>query len=523
MDHGSGESGPEQTAFDSVAFLQFKQTLTTATEQTAALGIDNARHLAELLDQNVSLCQQAWKIEAHTDDMVELIRSLAGMHEGSTSRDLYQAIPDFIQSVFPVAAHRVADGPERMFERTLGLANELIDGHNSRFQRAGVDYFLPLVDRITDTDRLTDQRANEIMSHLFTYATPEQLAPIYHDVIDPTSHLSSSRRFGRGIYATSLLGLGLLGEAASGDRREKMMLLLNEMTNGQGDAFITAWDMSVEQEPTGAMSSVYLSNFGAMCALERSATQAEREGRPGICLLLFSEYTLRCFGRYTTEQLVDQYMDHGRRDIPYGVVLASSISNDIEMYDLDLTDNRAIYQQAKTLGRSVRVYEASGDAELFRAINHSAAEHGPISFMVLNGHSLHTAEGDGVALGKIGNEYIGLTIAMLRTGYVDLAALRAAFTADAFVLFLHCGVGVRNGLCQYLSTQIADLPISGADFMYAPSISALTLRETLDGGIEIDADFNFATGLRDRVPQDFASIVQHTYRNGLEIGEGKSG
>lgn len=522
----STDQAPEHLAeFDSEAFMQLKQALIDAAGQLTPLGVDRSNELVESLAQNEELCRQAWQHETHTQDMVELTRALAGFRPGTTSMSFYDAIPGFLRGTFSAAAQAVQAGSESTFESTLNLANDLLTGYNIRFQEAGVGYFVPLADRVADTDRLTDAQANEVMRTLFSYASPDQLAGLYHEVIDPNSHISTSRRFNRGTFATSLLGIGLLGEVSSSDRREKLEILLNEMTNGWGSQLITAWDMSVDQPATQGMSSVYLTNFGTMCALERAATRAEREGNRGICDLLLSEYTIRCFGRYSTEQLVDQYLNHDVRDVPYGVIISSSVSDDIEMYDLDLNDNRAIHMQASALGRKhlVRVYEASGDAELFDSINRSASQHGQISFMVLNGHSYRTDDGHGVALGKVDGQFVGLTIGMLRTGYVNLAALRNVFTDDAYVLFLHCGVGERDGLCQYLSTHMPDLSISGADYAYMPSLSALSLREEPGGGVTIDADFQHSEVIVNRVPQELTSITQHTYRNGIEVGQGKSG
>jgi uncharacterized protein YgiB involved in biofilm formation len=78
-------------------------------------------------------------------------------------------------------------------------------------------------------------------------------------------------------------------------------------------------------------------------------------------------------------------------------------------------------------------------------------------------------------------------------------------------------------LCQYLSAQIPDLTISGADYAYVPLLSGLTLREITEGGVRVDADFVFASHAINRKPQDVASLAQHTYRNGAEVGQGKNG
>ncbi len=206
------------------------------------------------------------------------------------------------------------------------------------------------------------------------------------------------------------------------------------------DEIISSWCRSAPQELWLEMME---RNFEYLPALERK--------RPGICEMLVREFGIKNFGRYNPSQLIMQYDDRNRTDLPYGMVAFPDYDWSGQFYHRVNTYTelaRSIFQHVTT-----RVIEVDGAADLARKILLSNARYNPtgdnlIRFGVVAAH----ADPVSMTLGdKHGSKRRELTVDQLRKHPDLVRRVCACFDPEAPVVFDGCRTGRLNSLAQEFS------------------------------------------------------------------------
>lgn len=177
-------------------------------------------------------------------------------------------------------------------------------------------------------------------------------------------------------------------------------------------------------------------NLSAMMELEAQ--------QPGAARVLYDEFGIIDFGRYTTETLLRQVKARHDTDKPYGVVLTARYDAGGAFYertkDLD-------YISRSSEGKfNLRLIEGGNKYELTRALLTARRKYGPASFAFIAAHGLE----DRIKLGLDTDDV--LIIDDLK----DRGGQRGSefFVPNSTVVLLSCETGKAEGLAKHLSEVI---------------------------------------------------------------------
>ncbi|OGC49679.1 hypothetical protein A2867_05140 [Candidatus Daviesbacteria bacterium RIFCSPHIGHO2_01_FULL_40_11] len=109
---------------------------------------------------------------------------------------------------------------------------------------------------------------------------------------------------------------------------------------------------------------------------------------PGICKTLKREFRITNFSRYPEELLIDLFQQRNNMVIPYGLMLYPKRDHDGTAY-LSRDVVKKFYEQLKSFGYSLRLYEVGSKMDIGRVLIASKKKFGiknKIEFMILVGH-----------------------------------------------------------------------------------------------------------------------------------------
>ena len=173
--------------------------------------------------------------------------------------------------------------------------------------------------------------------------------------------------------------------------------------------------------------------------------------RPGSGLVLNKEFSIKTFGRYPQEMLVDQY-DLRDQDVPYGIFLYAHGDHN-GAFSQDIGVNRKLGEDVK--GKyAIRISEANSIFEIGRRLVSSNLRYGDknkISFAIVAGHGTK----DSIAFGDGALTQMGLSSKdVLSKKHLKGEGVRRVkdfFVPNPEILLASCSTGKEKGIAQEMS------------------------------------------------------------------------
>lgn len=251
------------------------------------------------------------------------------------------------------------------------------------------------------------------------------------------------------------------------------------------DNFREVWGLSKEYYVDRGQFNDLPSNVGHMRTIESQ--------RPGAAKVLFEEFNIREFRRYSPELLIKQF-DERDQDIPYGTVLFSNSDHNGSFN----TDGDIIDSIQDQLGdkMSVRITEFNSRIDLMKQLirlDQRYGEQNKIAFAIVGAH--------GTSRGFDAGSLSGVDQSDFSEGQ-GVGRLNGFFTEDAEIVLFSCSTGVSGGLAENISREYGKT-VTGPDVPTSPDSVQVTFNDL--GKPHFDVTYH---GVND---------ISRTYTQGVSI------
>jgi hypothetical protein len=165
---------------------------------------------------------------------------------------------------------------------------------------------------------------------------------------------------------------------------------------------------------------------------------------PGICKFLYTEYKIIDYGRYPADMLLRQRAQHGRDDIPYGIIINPTRDHNGAFYQ----SKRALVELDEQIKNThmLRAFEVSSKRDIVHVLHQLQKQYGgkqKIAFVLLGGHG----SSSGLTLGGNGRGQ-RLEVSDFTDRRIRLDVL---FDDFATIILESCSTGKAGGVGEAMS------------------------------------------------------------------------
>ncbi len=388
------------------------------------MGCSDASALLSAVERNLDTLRASLGTPYFTHTL-DLFAKFSSVKRTRSNSDFVEAVPGFAHDIAQNLNGHVARLPDVYAGPAHQFASHLVSTANPRLIGVATDIYATNVDQFITASALTKNDVRFVVNHILaTNPSPDQFRYIVQQVTTPGSPLNQ-----RLSGVNSLLNLGILGLNTSG-RLGRMEIVLDEITGGQAEAVMNAWDESIGKAAgkPRTTESVYFDNLGIMLLLE-----SQYQG--------ITKHLIECgifnLTRYPLELLVSQYEELNDFSSPQGIFLEQRQDNGLAIRAL-LPILKRVYDQATALGHRLSAYETPKLEQWLAAADRLNISPGSIAFMLLVAHSWDAP-------------------------LSDMNAIRELLAEGATICLLSCSTGAPSGMAQRLSEKLPGVEVHAPD------------------------------------------------------------